>query len=434
MNNRASGLFRFGVALSLTVGLAAAAALAQDWSHFAASSPTGIAVDADGTAWVSDQGLSAIRRIAPDGSVRDFSVGGAPLSLAAGPDGNLWYTLKSPGRIGRLTRLGAVREFFIPSSSAESYGIAAGPDGNLWFTESNLQRVGRITPDGRITEFPAPPSTWVGRIAPGPDGNLWFAEPNELRICRLTTSGEITPFTLPPGTGRPLDLAAGPDGKVWFIAATDDYGRNHAGWISPSGEVGSLSGSGYAQRLIADPDGGLWMAGYSTLQRVTPGRALVNLDGNAIYGDVFGLSIGPDGALWAAVGPDGWGSPGTILRISVDTTPCVESATTLCFNGGRFRVVAAWSGAASSGRGHGVRLSESAGYFWFFDPTNLEIVVKVLGGCANGHYWAFAAGLTDVASTVTVTDTTTGSTRTYANQGGQPFPPIQDTAAFAPCD
>jgi len=434
MANHASCFFRLGVPSLLTALLSAAPTLAQDLRHFAANSPTGIAVDADGAAWVADQGLSAIRRIAPDGSIRDFPVGGAPLSLAAGADGNLWYTLKSPGRIGRLTRLGGVFELALPTPSAESYSLTAGPDGNIWFTESNLQRVGRITPAGRVDEFAAPSGTWTGRIVTGSDGHLWFAQPNEFRICRMTVSGNITPFALPAGVGRPIDLAAGQDGNVWFIAESADNGRNHAAWISPGGEVQSLPGSGWAQRLIPDPDGGLWMAGYSTLQRVAPERGLVDLDGSAFYGDVSGLAVGPDGALWAAVGPDGWGAPGTILRIAVDTLPCVESATTLCLNGGRFRVVASWSGAASSGQGHGVRLSESAGYFWFFDSANLEIVVKVLGGCANGHYWAFAAGLTNVAATVTVTDTVTGSRRTYANQAGQPFPPIQDTAAFAPCE
>lgn len=35
--------------------------------------------------------------------------------------------------------------------------------------------------------------------------------------------------------------------------------------------------------------------------------------------------------------------------------------------------------------------------FYFFSPDNLEVMVKVLDGCAiNGHYWVFAAGLTDL--------------------------------------
>ena len=59
--------------------------------------------------------------------------------------------------------------------------------------------------------------------------------------------------------------------------------------------------------------------------------------------------------------------------------------------------------------GHAVALTGEAGYFWFFDLNNLEIVVKTLNGCGtNGHYWFFAAGLTDLEVTITVTDRTTG--------------------------
>jgi hypothetical protein len=49
--------------------------------------------------------------------------------------------------------------------------------------------------------------------------------------------------------------------------------------------------------------------------------------------------------------------------------------------------------------------TEQAGSFWFFDPENKEIEVKVLDGRAiNGHYWVFAAGLTDLPFTVRVVD------------------------------
>ena len=47
--------------------------------------------------------------------------------------------------------------------------------------------------------------------------------------------------------------------------------------------------------------------------------------------------------------------------------------------------------------------------------------------------WVFAAGLTDVEVSLTITDQQTGSTRTYSNAQGTPFAPIQDTAALATC-
>jgi hypothetical protein len=74
------------------------------------------------------------------------------------------------------------------------------------------------------------------------------------------------------------------------------------------------------------------------------------------------------------------------------------------------------------------------GYLWFFAPTNVEVVVKVLDGCGvDGHYWVFAGGLTNVAVTIVATDTQTGAMRTYTNPQGTAFHPLQDTGAFSTC-
>lgn len=72
--------------------------------------------------------------------------------------------------------------------------------------------------------------------------------------------------------------------------------------------------------------------------------------------------------------------------------------------------------------------------FWFFSSNNVEMVAKVVNGCAfNERYWIFAGGLTNVAVNITVTDTQTGISRTYANPANTAFAPIQDTAALPTC-
>ena len=102
---------------------------------------------------------------------------------------------------------------------------------------------------------------------------------------------------------------------------------------------------------------------------------------------------------------------------------CTPNNQTLCLNGGRFETDAS-----------AVPLTGDTGYFWFFNSANIEVVIKVLNGCAlNGHYWVFATGLTNVEVTLFVTDTDTGTLKTYVNTLGVPFTPIQDTSAFAAC-
>ena len=77
-----------------------------------------------------------------------------------------------------------------------------------------------------------------------------------------------------------------------------------------------------------------------------------------------------------------------------------------------------------------VPLTSDTGYFWFFSPANIELVVKVLDGRAvNGSFWVFYAGLTDLETTITVTDTLSGASRSYVNPPGSAVSRA-DTSAF----
>jgi hypothetical protein len=100
---------------------------------------------------------------------------------------------------------------------------------------------------------------------------------------------------------------------------------------------------------------------------------------------------------------------------------CVADADTLCLRDGRFAVEVDWHVArdGSTGRGHRVSATDESGYFWFFDPANLELVVKVLDGRAvNGSFWVFYGALSDVEYTLRVTDTHSGKIRQYHNAPG----------------
>ncbi|HEV8581925.1 MAG TPA: fibronectin type III domain-containing protein [Thermoanaerobaculia bacterium] len=116
--------------------------------------------------------------------------------------------------------------------------------------------------------------------------------------------------------------------------------------------------------------------------------------------------------------------------------PCVTDAWTLCLKGGRFRVRARWQapgGGASTGRVMPVAAGDS-GLFWFFTPDNLELLVKVLDGCAqNGRYWIFTGPATTLQHLLTVTDTRTGRARIYFTPQGAPPLAVTDGNAFASC-
>jgi hypothetical protein len=132
-------------------------------------------------------------------------------------------------------------------------------------------------------------------------------------------------------------------------------------------------------------------------------------------------------------GPDG--EPEEIAEIDLDQPiapgACADDPRALCLTGERYEVRASWDDGSSGGAATAASLTSDTGSFWFFGPDNVELVVKVLDACSfAGTEWVFAAGLTDLAVELTVTNVITGVTRTYFNAPG-PFAPIQDTSAFA---
>jgi hypothetical protein len=110
--------------------------------------------------------------------------------------------------------------------------------------------------------------------------------------------------------------------------------------------------------------------------------------------------------------------------------PCATGPGDLCL-GGRFRVRVSWrTRSGDSGTGTAVPLTGDTGHFWFFSPTNVELVVKVLDGRSlNNKFWVFYGALSDVEYTITVTDTQTGRSKTYHNPQGT-MASVADTSAL----
>jgi hypothetical protein len=124
------------------------------------------------------------------------------------------------------------------------------------------------------------------------------------------------------------------------------------------------------------------------------------------------------------------------LRANFDA-PCQPNATTLCLNDNRFKVQVRWrkrDGEVGDGKAVSLPGREDSGLFWFFEPQNVELLIKVLDRCATsfGSYWVFFAATTDVGLELEVTDTVTGESRTYRNPVGMALP-VQDTQAFRTC-
>ena len=78
--------------------------------------------------------------------------------------------------------------------------------------------------------------------------------------------------------------------------------------------------------------------------------------------------------------------------------------------------------------------STASGLLWFFERDNVEVLVKVLDGCAiNDHGWVFVAPVTTLAFNLEIVERGTGRRFTHRNPRSRTAAAVSDTAAF-PCD
>jgi len=167
--------------------------------------------------------------------------------------------------------------------------------------------------------------------------------------------------------------------------------------------------------------------GAGPLAPTASGLAYAFVGGSASLG---GLALSqPDGL--AEFGPGDY-------SLTVNGTPVASAkvlgtctaGSFLCLANNRFRAEVTWKNAGIATPARAVSLSGDTGYFYFLDPANVELVVKVLDGrTLNGSFWVFYGALSNLEYTLTITDTVTGAVKVYANPSGR-FASTGDTTAF----
>ncbi len=120
----------------------------------------------------------------------------------------------------------------------------------------------------------------------------------------------------------------------------------------------------------------------------------------------------------------------TSIRPFLDPpAPCKPGPDTLCLLGNRFRVRVSWQNQfdGSSGVGRPIPRSNVTGFFSFGDPSNVELLVKILD--FGGVVKVFWGQLTNLRYNLEVTDTATGRVQNYTNTAGDCGGIDQDFAA-----
>lgn len=126
--------------------------------------------------------------------------------------------------------------------------------------------------------------------------------------------------------------------------------------------------------------------------------------------------------------------PGFAMQDIAIEHRCQASAEAACLQGGRFRATLTYNDPGGNSGNGKVATGRSAdtSLFYFFEPKNWEVMVKVLNGCdINGYFWVYGSASTDVGFTLKVQDLETGAERTFSNPPGELAKGFSDGQAFA---
>jgi hypothetical protein len=345
------------------------------------------------------------------------------------------------------------------TESSDNFGFIApfamdpGNPARLWTAGRSAWR----TVDGGATWTAASAALTTGdfpatAIAVSPQDSNYVLIGRSSGFIGRTTTGLANDATTSWGQALPTDptqvynswLAFDPNNKNVAYATYSTFGVPHVWKSTDAGATWTnISGSGNTGipdvpvlSIAVDPDNG------SRLYVGTDIGVFTTIDGGAnwMVENTGFAAVSTEslkivgGKLYAFT--HGRGAYRVALAGGGNATVCTADAATLCLNNGRFKIQTQYTTAqGQSGAGQAVSLSGDTGYFWFFSPGNVEMVIKALNACAlpPGRFWIFAGGLTNVRVVMTVTDTQNGTVKTYVNPQGTPFQVILDTDAFAAC-
>ena len=372
--------------------------------------PEGIAVDAGGNLFVSDGGNRAIRKVTPGGVVTTlvssrFFDGriGRPVGIAVAGSGIVYVADSSlqtisavtpagdvttlagyPGKSGEVDGTGSQARFKFPA------GIALDGSGNLYVTEAQGSRLRKVTPAGVVTtvaglpETAANASVYRGAFGVAADGagNVYTCSDayNVIQLGRPTLADVATVDT--------------PVGRVGEARQLDTAPRTATSWLWEPIRIEGASNAPLPAAGVRNP----------TFTPDVPGHY------------VFRLTA----------------TDGKAMSVSMATVRAVSNQALLPLSSSHVWVQVDWKSqyTGASGTASAIPKGDAYGFFYFSDPVNPEVFVKVLDFGADRPYLLFWAGLTDLEYTVTFTNPSNrksynvtkpaGSTAGGANAGDLP--------------
>ena len=286
--------------------------------------PSGVAIDANGTLYVTDTYNCTIR-----------TVNGITVTTVAGQL-----------LAGTTDGIGSSARLFCP------HGIAVANDGTVYFSDSYNQTIRKLAPGGSVTTIAGQAGTQGSTDGAAADarfrypfglaldgsGNLYVADNTNHTIRKITSAGVVSTIAglaRTPGsddgvgtTARfagPTDVKVDKDGNLYVADSSNHTIRRIASdgtvttWAGAPGTAGNADGPAALARfyipagLAFDAAGNLFVADYgnAVIRKITPAGNVTTLagtagslgtadgtGGDARFAGPSALTIGPDGNLF----------------------------------------------------------------------------------------------------------------------------------------
>jgi uncharacterized protein (TIGR03437 family) len=256
----------------------------------------GVATDRKGNLYITDPESSLVYKVTPDGTltvlagngIDGYSGDGGPATSAS---------LSTPSGIA----VDADGNVYFSDTLTDSESAELSASGTVSLTTAG--RIRRVSPDGIITTVagggdrdpagggPAAQARLsdVAGIALDAQGNLYFAEVDRHRILKVTRAGTISiaagngvqgdagdggPATL-ASLDSPSDVALDPQGSL-IIA---DSGNEEIRKVTPDGVIHSVLFDSALQGVAVDPNGAIYSFTFFGVHKLTDGYRSVTADG-----------------------------------------------------------------------------------------------------------------------------------------------------------